>query len=127
MLLNTGREREALARLAVALDIAPHVMFEGFSDTPAGYFVEADALIQTSNYEGYGMAVIEALAVGCPVVSTNVGIAKEAGARVWEVSGLAEVLCDVLQKGERGALKLELLPKAEYLERYKRLLETCGV
>ncbi|MEK7068628.1 MAG: glycosyltransferase [Patescibacteria group bacterium] len=126
ILLNTGGERGRLAALAVKLDIAHHVVFEGFSDVPVGYFKEADALIQTSNYEGYGMAVIEALAVGCPVVSTDVGIAREAGAHVWDTQGLAEILSDVLAKGERGSLTMPLLSKEQYLAEYKRLLETCG-
>ena len=31
----------------------------------------------TSNYEGYGRTIVEAMAAGCPVVMTDVGIARE--------------------------------------------------
>ncbi|OGZ98088.1 MAG: hypothetical protein A3D41_03135 [Candidatus Sungbacteria bacterium RIFCSPHIGHO2_02_FULL_41_12b] len=41
------------------------------------YYKTADLFLLTSNYEGYGRTIIEALASGLPVFSTDVGIASE--------------------------------------------------
>jgi glycosyltransferase involved in cell wall biosynthesis len=45
-------------------------------DIPA-YLQAADALLFPSRYEGFGLAIVEALACGVPVVSTPVGVARD--------------------------------------------------
>jgi len=42
------------------------------------YYNQADAFLLTSNYEGWGLAVIEAAASGLPIIMTDVGCAGEA-------------------------------------------------
>lgn len=41
------------------------------------YYKTADLFLNTSMYEGYGMALVEAHAAGCQIVSTDVGVAPE--------------------------------------------------
>ena len=43
----------------------------------ASFYKTANAFIQTSFYEGYGLALVEAGLSGLPVVTTPVGIATE--------------------------------------------------
>ena len=50
---------------------------EPWTDDPFSYYKTADLFLLTSNYEGYGMAVVEAMAAGCPVIMTDVGLAGE--------------------------------------------------
>ncbi len=46
--------------------------------TLLSYYKTADMFLVTSNYEGYGRTILESLASGTPVFSTDVGIAREA-------------------------------------------------
>jgi glycosyltransferase involved in cell wall biosynthesis len=47
------------------------VAFEGFQDNPYSYMARADLLVSASVREGLSNVIIEALALGCPVVSTD--------------------------------------------------------
>jgi glycosyltransferase involved in cell wall biosynthesis len=49
----------------------------GATDRVADYLQAADLCIFPSDYEGFGVGLIEALATGTPVLSTPVGIARE--------------------------------------------------
>jgi glycosyltransferase involved in cell wall biosynthesis len=70
MLLGEGERREALAAQAEALGIASFVRMPGFCD-PAPFYRTADALALSSDYEGFGNVIVEALACGLPVVATD--------------------------------------------------------
>jgi poly(glycerol-phosphate) alpha-glucosyltransferase len=67
-----GPEREALQRLIDELGLSAHVVLHGGTDEPEQVLDEASALLFTSAFEGQGLAVVEALAHGCPVVSYDV-------------------------------------------------------
>lgn len=47
-------------------------------DAVAAYVCAADAVLVPSEYEGFGLAALEALACGVPVIATPTGIAPEA-------------------------------------------------
>jgi len=59
------------------LKIDKSVVFEPWQNDLISYYKTANLFLVTSNYEGYGMTIVEAIASHCPVVSTDVGIAKE--------------------------------------------------
>lgn len=81
---------------------------------PAPYLAEADVVLCTSLHESYGASIIEALSAGVPVVAPDVGVAKEAGARVVPRGALAEVAAQLLEAPERGTLKLHLVGRDEW-------------
>ena len=71
MILGDGKEREELEHLAQMLGISEDVCLPGFVDNPYKYMSRAPLFVLSSNFEGFGNVVVEALACGCPVVSTN--------------------------------------------------------
>src|SRR3989344_5905151 len=115
VILGSGSERVALEHLAKELGVADRIVFEGAQD-PFLFYKAADALLVTSEYEGFGMVIIEALAVGSPVVAYDVGLAREAGAIIATRDDLPRVVTAVLSEGKRGKLSLSFPTEAEYRE-----------
>ncbi len=66
-----GRDRQALEDLAGRLGIAADVDLVGFVANPDALMARAAAFSLSSAWEGFGNVVAEALACGCPVVSTD--------------------------------------------------------
>src|SRR3989344_2387141 len=115
VIIGSGSERVPLEALVRDLGLEKKVVFEGAED-PFPFYKAADLLLVTSEYEGFGMVLMEALAVGCPVVSYDVGLAREAGAIIATPESLARVAIAVLSEGKRGKLSLDFPNEAEYRE-----------
>lgn len=71
VVLGEGSQRIALEEQARHLGISNIVDFHGFANNPYAYFSHADCFAMSSDYEGLPTVMIEALACGCPVVSTD--------------------------------------------------------
>ena len=71
LILGRGGAREALLQQAVGLGVADDFALPGFISEPYGYMAHADLFAFSSRWEGLGFVLIEALAVGTPVVSTD--------------------------------------------------------
>lgn len=71
LVIGDGPLREDLIALVESLNLATAVRFTGRKENPAPYMAEADAFVLTSQFEGLRNFLIEALAVGCPVVTTD--------------------------------------------------------
>jgi len=80
IIVGSGPEEEILKSKADKLK--DNIIFEPWSDDLPSYYKTADLFLNTSLFEGYGMTLVEAKAVGCPIVSTDVGVAKEIGAKI---------------------------------------------
>lgn len=105
IVVGDGSERERLEAMAHELGIAERISFEGSQDA-APYYSIADLVLVPSKYEGYGLVIIEALAAGKPVISTDVGVAREAGAIVTSPEAFVDALKDWFSRGPRtGELK----------------------
>lgn len=73
---------------------------------PIQLYKNVDLVLVPSKYEGYGLVTVEALASGKPVLSTDVGIARESGAIVTTEEKFSDSLAEWFKKGPRtGALK----------------------
>jgi glycosyltransferase involved in cell wall biosynthesis len=68
---GTEFERAALTTLATELGVARDVEIPGFAHNPFAFMSHAAVFVLSSRYEGLGNVLIEALACGTPVVSTD--------------------------------------------------------
>lgn len=68
---GTGSLRAELLELADRLGIADVVSMPGYVENPYRYMDRASVFLLSSRYEGLPTVLIEALACGCPVVSTD--------------------------------------------------------
>jgi len=68
-LIGDGEEDERLKALAEELAIADRVTFEGHKTNPYPYMRSADLFILTSEHEGFPNVLLEANALGLPIVA----------------------------------------------------------
>jgi glycosyltransferase involved in cell wall biosynthesis len=73
-----GSERAALARLTRELGLESRVRFLGELGQVADVLAALDLFVLPSRHEGLGVAVLEAMAAGVPVVASAVGGLPEA-------------------------------------------------
>jgi glycosyltransferase involved in cell wall biosynthesis len=71
ILAGTGPERQELLALATELGVEEVVSLPGYVENPYSYMQQASAFVLSSRREGLPTVLIEALACGCPVVSTD--------------------------------------------------------
>jgi glycosyltransferase involved in cell wall biosynthesis len=71
LLLGAGPLMNDLRALAGELGIADAVDFLGFRNNPLPYFQRANAFLLSSQSEGFGNVLVEAMACGTPVISTD--------------------------------------------------------
>jgi len=135
VIAGSGPERGRLISLARRLNLSGAVAFSGWHDELASLYKTANIFIQTSLYEGYGLALAEAGLSGLPVVTTPVGIARdlihekealifEANAPEKFVEGIIELvqnnsMRDFLRINLKQTLEAKLMGKEEYLSKIK--------
>ena len=71
MILGQGEERDSLEALARALGVADDVSLPGFVANPYAYMSRVAVVVLSSQWEGLPAVLIESLALGTPVVSTD--------------------------------------------------------
>ena len=72
-IIGEGSERERLTKLAETLGIAKKVTFQGVQKNPFAWMKSADLLLLTSEFEGFPNVLLEAGALGTPVVAFACG------------------------------------------------------
>ncbi|QOD11858.1 glycosyltransferase [Psychrobacter sp. 28M-43] len=82
VILGDGPLRTDLEALVQELNLSNYVIFLGFKKDVTAEYIKSDLFVLSSDYEGFGNVLVEAMSVGTPVVSTDCK------------SGPREILCD---------------------------------
>ena len=99
--VGDGEERASLEELAARLGVRERVRFAGYADDVRDAIASADAALSSARQEGLGVALLEAMAMGRPVVALPTGgvpeIVKD-GETGWLAAGAtAEALGRAMQ------------------------------
>jgi glycosyltransferase involved in cell wall biosynthesis len=140
-IVGGGSLKGKLEKLVDSLDIAEKIIFAGNVDNVENFYEHADIFVLASWYDGYGLAAVEAMAAGCTVIMTDVGIAGDilkdgiSGLVVppGDKKGLQAALTKTVESAElRGRLGREAKRKAaslpvklEHNSEYHRALNIC--
>ncbi|ADV46648.1 glycosyltransferase [Nitratifractor salsuginis] len=106
-IVGEGEDREEIQTLIHKMNLSGKVILQGHSPNPYAWMKRAKLLILSSDFEGFGRVLAEALIAGTPVVSTDCP------------SGPAEILTGSLQSylsppGDSNALAENILKALEY-------------
>ncbi len=139
LIVGEGPEQKNLQLLITNYQLRNNVIIEPWTEDLISYYKIADLFLLTSNYEGYGRTVVEAMAAGLPVIMTDVGLAGEllideldgGVVPVNDKEALIKTIGELLENQEKRegliqeAQKIieSLMPKNEYLRLYKESLE----
>jgi glycosyltransferase involved in cell wall biosynthesis len=77
-------------------------------------FRHAQFFIMPSLYEGFGLLVLEAMACGCAVITSNAG-------SLAEIAGEGAQVFDALEANSMAQAAMELLCNPHVLEKWQRL------
>lgn len=113
MVIGDGPERYKLEKLAEELDIKKQVEFLGAVERRnlPKYLQRASAFALPSNYETFGVAYIEALACGLPIITTKCGGPED----FYE-----EKLGYIIPKGDMQALSIAMSDMVINYDRFKK-------
>jgi len=101
VLMGDGSDKEKIIKLVDDLGLGTQVIFTGYSANPYAWMKHAELFVFSSDFEGFGRVLAEALIVGTPVVSTDC----PAGPREILTGSLSEFLVPI---GDVEALAVKI-------------------
>ncbi len=114
MLVGEGPEKEGAELLTEELGISDKVIFFGNSNEIDRILCFSDLFLLPSRTESFGLAALEAMASGVPVISTNTGGLPEVN-----VDGYSGYLSDVNAVRDMSANAIKILKDIDTLNRFK--------
>ena len=112
ILLGDGPNHDILQQQCKNLDLKEFVSLPGNVADTEKYYAEADIYVQTSHREAMPLSILEAMASGLPIISTNVGGIKDV------VKGNGIMIEDGDEKGLYDAMKYMVVASKETIRNY---------
>jgi N-acetylgalactosamine-N,N'-diacetylbacillosaminyl-diphospho-undecaprenol 4-alpha-N-acetylgalactosaminyltransferase len=101
LLLGKGRTLEAIREQVASLGLSDRIKFLGQKDNPHSYVARSECVVLSSNYEGFPNVLLEAMACGTAIISTDC----PTGARELLAPSLAsQISSGTVFHGEYGVL-----------------------
>jgi L-malate glycosyltransferase len=119
LFVGDGPERQTAEELSRALGVFEHVRFVGKQEQMEDILAIADLFLLTSEYESFGLAALEAMAAGVPVVSTDAG-----GLGEINISGVTGYMGKIGDIATMSKEALDILKDDKVLKGFK---ERCAV
>ncbi|MDL0105762.1 glycosyltransferase [Campylobacter vicugnae] len=120
IILGDGPLKEKLENLIKKLKLKKSVFLLGRISNPYPYLKKADCFVMSSNHEGQGLAMIEALILKKPVISTNFSCAYDvldSGKYGLIVNNNINCLAEAMKKFISQGLKFNTFKYKEYNEK----------
>jgi glycosyltransferase involved in cell wall biosynthesis len=112
VIAGDGPDWEELRELARMFDVSSRVLMPGFVEDVPGLLADLDLFVLSSRHEGHPMVMLEAMAMACPVVATDLDgvadtITEGVDGRlvpVGDIPALAEALTVLIRDPDGAAL-----------------------
>ena len=115
LFVGDGPERQSAEELARSLGVCEDIRFVGKQEQMEDILAIADLFLLPSEYESFGLAALEAMAAGVPVVSTNAGGLKEIN--IDGETGYMGNIGDILSMSRKA---LDILEDDDTLNEFKK-------
>lgn len=115
MLVGDGPDKETAERLALELGIYDKIIFFGKSNEIDRILAHSDLFLLPSETESFGLAALEAMAMGVPVISSDTGGLPEVN-----VEGVSGYLSPVGDVEDMVANSLKILSDPLVLQQFKK-------
>lgn len=114
LFVGDGPERPTAESLSRELNIGDDIRFVGKQEQMEEILAIGDLFLLTSEYESFGLAALEAMAAGVPVISTNAGGLPEINEH-----GVTGYMSNIGDIESMSAHSVDLLKNEELLSKFK--------
>jgi len=144
LIIGEGPQRDSILSWMREMSLNEDVLLLGFQENPFRYIAKTDVFVLSSLIEGFGNVIVEAMALGIPVISTDCpsgpGEIIQHGTNgflvpVGDYNKMAEHILNILKDSElrnrishaglRRAEDFSALKMAQNYEKY--FIEFCGI
>lgn len=131
MILGEGEERPKLEHLIKELGLEDDVALPGFVENPYKYMKRAKVFVLSSAWEGFGNVLVEAMALGTPVIATDCpsGPAEILEGGKWgrlvpvgNVEALAKAISKSLKDGFSATERAKMFSVDAVIEQYLKVI-----
>ncbi|MEJ6588793.1 MAG: N-acetyl-alpha-D-glucosaminyl L-malate synthase BshA [Crocinitomicaceae bacterium] len=120
LFVGDGPERYRCEQLCRELSLCEHILFLGKIRDTSGVLAISDVFVLPSETESFGLAALEAMAMGVPVISSNSGGIPEVNIHgfsgylsdVGDVDDMANNLLDILDENNLNRFRANALKQA---------------